>query len=859
MSGIPRQGAESGSGAAPALSRIDRNMSLAFSGVVLALMLIVAAFGWMFYARVSYTNERALQQTIAGLLADSINRVSFSGKYHARLLVEQIAASQPRISGIVIVDADGGLIAHSDSETGATYDFARDEAIVRQVLQEETTVFRAIERGGISIEQVAMPFRSGYRNRTSGVILAGISTEETRKAEALTRMLLAALVLLLSLVSLAITRILSKKIAGPVIRLAWQFQKILEHAPLLIRISDRDGSVHASSSPFSPRPEDDASILDSEIEAVFETNQDIEREVVRPLRNKAHTFLAMSFPVLKDKRGLTTLACSIGLDISDRKRIEEQLRAEKEFTEAALDSQQDTFFLFEPSTGKAIRWNRAFNEVTGYSDEEIRGMPAPNAFYSPEDLERAGAFIQETMETGSGMIELELLCKDGRKVPSEYSVSVLRDEAGLPKYLISIGRDVTDRKRAEEQRLSLERQVQHAQKLESLGVLAGGIAHDFNNLLMAISGNASLALDELSQHAPARACVVEIEKASKRAAELAKQMLAYSGKGRFVIEAIDLNEFVQEMAHLLEVSISKKVVLKYDFVANLPVFDGDVTQIRQIIMNLITNASEAIGDRSGTISLSTAVRDCDRAYLDQASEVLSAGLDAPLPEGVYTCLEVADTGCGMDAETTGKIFDPFFTTKFTGRGLGMAAVLGIVRGHRGALKVESGVGKGTTFRVLFPAKEAADNDLPAPGKGEPAKKEWCGSGHVLIADDEESIRAVGKRILERMGFRVLLAPDGCEAVEMFREHAKEIVCVLLDLTMPRMNGEETFRELRAIRPDVQVILCSGYNEQDAMERFAGTGLAGFLQKPYSMAALKAELMEVLGEGFTSLSSGPEVE
>jgi signal transduction histidine kinase/ActR/RegA family two-component response regulator len=407
---------------------------------------------------------------------------------------------------------------------------------------------------------------------------------------------------------------------------------------------------------------------------------------------------------------------------------------------------------------------------------------------------------------------------------------------------------IAESKQAEEEKLALERQVRHAQKLESLGVLAGGIAHDFNNILMAILGNADLALDELSPMSPARGSIREIKKAAKRAAELVKQMLAYSGKGRFVVEPIDAGGLIEEISHLLEVSISKKSVLKHNLAENLPTFDGDVTQIRQVIMNLITNASEAIGDKSGVISLSTGAMGCDRAYLNDINEVVRASLDEPLPEGVYTYFEVADTGCGMDAETIEKIFDPFFTTKFTGRGLGMSAVLGIVRGHKGALKIYSEVGKGTTFKILFPANELPDNGFALRRKDQAEGKDWLGSGTVLVADDEETVCAVVKKMLELMGFSVLTAPDGREALKVFREHADEIVCVLLDLTMPHMDGEEAFRTMRRLHPGITVILCSGYNEQDATQRFAGKGLAGFIQKPYNMAALREKLVDVLEAG-----------
>jgi len=283
---------------------------------------------------------------------------------------------------------------------------------------------------------------------------------------------------------------------------------------------------------------------------------------------------------------------------------------------------------------------------------------------------------------------------DGETILVEVAAAPIVGDDGEVVQIIETIRDITERKRAEEERLALDRQVQHTQKLESLGILAGGIAHDFNNILMAILGNADLALRDLSPMSPARDNIKEIEKASRRAADLAKQMLAYSGRGKFVVQPIDLGELVEEISYLLEVSISKKVVLKYNMAEKLPTFDGDVTQIRQVIMNLIINASEAIGSRSGVIVLSTGVMYCNEIYLSGVNEVLRATLDEPLPEGQYVYFEVADNGCGMDKETMKKVFDPFFTTKFTGRGLGMSAVLGIVRGHRGPIKVSSDLGKG---------------------------------------------------------------------------------------------------------------------------------------------------------------------
>jgi PAS domain S-box-containing protein len=394
-----------------------------------------------------------------------------------------------------------------------------------------------------------------------------------------------------------------------------------------------------------------------------------------------------------------------------------------------------------------------------------------------------------------------------------------------------------ERQRQEEERRRLESQLQYAQKLESLGVLAGGIAHDFNNLLVSILGHASLAGEDLSLTSPASDSLKQIEVAALRAADLCKQMLAYSGKGHFVIRRINLSALVEEMTHLMQISISKKIVLRQNLTKDLSPIEADATQIRQVLMNLMTNASEACGDSSGLITISTGRMRIDREYL---ATIL---FDGGLSEGDYVYLEVSDTGCGMDESTRARIFDPFFTTKTMGRGLGMAAVLGIVRGHRGAIKCYSEVGRGTTFKILFPA---------ATGQAEPLQEKKAaatirGSGTILVVDDEEGVRALAQRSLERIGFKVLIARDGREGVEVYKLFQSEIVLVLLDMTMPELTGDEVFREMRKLREDVRVILSSGYNEQEATNRFVGKGLAGFIQKPYRPSELAEMIARVLAE------------
>jgi CheY-like chemotaxis protein len=333
--------------------------------------------------------------------------------------------------------------------------------------------------------------------------------------------------------------------------------------------------------------------------------------------------------------------------------------------------------------------------------------------------------------------------------------------------------------------------------------------------------------------------LLEINKVTHRAAELCKQMLAYSGKSRLIMKPVNLSELVEEMGHMLKISISKKATLLYNLSKNPWPIKADATQIRQIIMNLIINASEALNDKSGIISITTGWMECDRPYL------MERRLPDEIQEGNYVYLEVSDTGIGMNPAILGKIFDPFFTTKFTGRGLGLAAVLGIVRSHNGAIQVSSEPDKGTTFKVLFPALLLAgvttDDD-------QPIKENWKGSGALLLVDDEEAVRNLCCQMLQRLGFEVLIANDGRQALDIFREHRGEIRCILLDLTMPRLDGEETFQELCRIDPNVRVIMSSGFSEPKTLNPSIEKRLAGFIQKPYQLSDLTALLKKVLGDG-----------
>jgi len=332
-----------------------------------------------------------------------------------------------------------------------------------------------------------------------------------------------------------------------------------------------------------------------------------------------------------------------------------------------------------------------------------------------------------------------------------------------------------------------------------------------------------------------RQTIRDIETAAMRAAELTRQLLAYAGKGQFLTQPVQLSQLVEEMGNLLTSAVTKSARLVYDFPKELPVIDADATQLRQVVMNLITNASEAIGAGSGTIRVRTGVMEATRTYLAEAQ------LGTGLPEGPYVFLEVEDDGHGMHPATLARIFDPFFTTKFTGRGLGLAAVLGIVRSHRGAIRVTSAPGRGTTIRVLMPIAESV-GPAPAAVRPDAAPAEARG-GTVLVVDDEETVRRVARRILEQAGFTVRAAGGGVEAMRLLRESPDAVDCVLLDMTMPDMSGAQTLQELKRIRPGLRIVLSSGYTQEEAT--LAIEGASAFIQKPYRPADLVAALRRAL--------------
>ena len=509
-------------------------------------------------------------------------------------------------------------------------------------------------------------------------------------------------------------------------------------------------------------------------------------------------------------------------NLAERKLIE----ADQRRFVALVENSSDFIGLFSAS-GEALFINRGGLSMVGLQiPGEAHGLRFDEFFPEEQRAFARDRIVPDAIKTGRWTGETKFANhSSGAAIDVHQTTFSITQADDMEPILATITRDITESKRAEER-------LRHTAKLESLGVMAGGLAHDFNNLLTGIMGNASLLLTSV---APADADMAqEIVNASERAAHLTRQMLAYSGKGRFLIKSLNLSDEVREILDVVKSSIAKNVAVELDLRDNLAPIEADPGQIQQLIMNLVINASEAMDSKPGKVTIKTEAQEVDTTYASRAF-----GVNRIQP-GHYVSLEVHDTGCGMSDETQGKIFDPFFTTKFTGRGLGLAAVSGIVRGHKGALKVYSVLGGGTTFKVIFPA---AQNYVKAPSSQ--VMNAVKGTGTVLVIDDEAIVRNVAAAALERAGYKVIVADDGDTGVELFRLASHEVSLVILDMTMPRMSGEEALTRLREIRPDIPVIVSSGYNEVEIIRRFTTEGIAGFVQKPYSATRILAKIQEVM--------------
>ncbi|NMC71229.1 MAG: response regulator [Myxococcales bacterium] len=577
---------------------------------------------------------------------------------------------------------------------------------------------------------------------------------------------------------------------------------------------------------------------------------------------------AALFFLQRAARRQAALNRSLERELAERRRLEERLREANESLERrvedrtrelreALDRVRDSeegYRRLMEAAGEGIVLVRADDGVIEAANAELGrmlGIPREQivgrSFLFPVpylEVPRHQRALTDLLRNGHArMRETELRRPDGTPVWVDGTLSTY--EARGIRYVLGIVRDVTDRRRAAEDSRRLEERMRQAQKLESLGVLAGGVAHDFGNLLTGILGEAGLARAEVPPGGAADEHLAQIELAAQRAADLTRQLLAYSGRGQFVTRPLDLADLARDTVALLRASIPPTVALRVETPDDLPAVEVDETQLRQVVMNLVLNAAEALGDRPGTVRIALAARELDQAALADLRR------DDRVGPGRYVCLEVADDGPGMAPDVQERIFEPFFSTKFAGRGLGLAAVLGIVRGHRGAIGVRSTPGSGAAFTVALPASaRPAERSVRVTRSSIPPAERTSsvppGSrGRALVVDDEPAVRRFAAFILRRMGFDVAEAADGVQALDEIRRTNGQMRLVLLDLTMPRMSGEQVLDEMRRLRPDLPVVLSSGFDAGEVAARTTAHPHVGFIQKPYFPETLETVVNRVL--------------
>ena len=544
------------------------------------------------------------------------------------------------------------------------------------------------------------------------------------------------------------------------------------------------------------------------------------------------SYTTVKSPLITDEK---TLLAGFTIDITERKQAEDKMKESEEQLKVIFETSVAGIILVSP-TGTIKFANRSMAKMFGMELPELIGTPYTAHLHDSE--KQIGNELMSQLMKGhiqSVLLDRRYTRKDGTDFWGNLSGRRLENADGSLRGLVGVITDLTERKQVEEEKLALEQQFQQTQKLESLGVLSGGIAHDFNNILAIIIGYCGLTKLNFGT---AEKNLPIIEEAAERAAGLCRQMLAYAGKAHLTKTNINMVKKVEDIVGMLKETLPQNTVIKTDLSVEIPLIEGDAVQLRQVVMNLIINASEAIGTEQGEVDVSLAriTIIAGKAYEDYYGK--------PIPTGEYVCLEVTDNGCGMDDATKWRIFEPFYTTKFTGRGLGMSAVLGIIKSHAGALQLFSQLGKGTTFKVFLPlpTKDATEEEnLVQPAPVAP----WQGSGTILLTEDEDQVRDIAKNFLELFGFNVLEAVNGKDALELYQKNAAEITLVFTDMGMPVMDGYELFSELKKLNPELPIIVSSGYGDAEVSARIGSDNIAGIISKPYNPNQLREVLKKVV--------------
>ena len=529
-------------------------------------------------------------------------------------------------------------------------------------------------------------------------------------------------------------------------------------------------------------------------------------------------------------------------EMKERVLAETELRKEKAFTDAALDAQNDVFLVFEPITGKPIRWNKAFIEMSGVSDEDIAHTHIPDDWIEPDKIEEVAAQIKALRTLKQGTVELTFLSRNGERIPTEYAASLMTTDAIQSDYVIAIGRNISERKKIEMERKELESQLRQALKMEAVGTLAAGIANDFNNILSTIIGFSELIYDDVKDTPHLKSHMEHVLSAGERAKILVRQILAFSRQSEGSHTTFYPSSTLRETTKLLRSSTPTNIVVRKEIDQHAGAIHADPTQFHQVVMNLYSNACHAMENEGGTLTIALRRTFLTRAELKNEPEI---------SEGEFIQFTVADTGEGIAPNIQDKIFEPYFTTKSIGRGtgLGLAIVHGIVKNSGGFIRLESALGEGSAFHIYFPVSE--DEEPIRPSSAEPLA---VGTEHILYVDDEEDILAVSERILGRAGYRVTAKTSSLEALETFSRNPEEFDLVITDQSMPDMSGLELATRINQIRPSIPILLYTGYTSDVNKSNMADFGIHKVLIKPLRMNILGAAVREVIDQNARRHSS-----
>jgi len=818
------------------LASLDRKIASAFGTLVLVMMLIVLIVVGFYFQRILSEDEDKLTTILTSVLSDSINRISFSGKYHARLLIKEVSQQHSQIAYCMVVDRRNKIIAHSNSALNDTV--ITDETMLRvnQIYEGKDRVIHDLTVNGEQVKEVAMPYHTGYTNELTGVIVVGISTQGRVNAVRRCWLSIAGLTITFLIFAVFIIYRMSSHFARPVRQLALKFQGVLDHAPSLIAIYTPDGSIQEASDSFLniffPGEDlkgknieqitlevDPGSIhtVGSKLGSVTEI---VHQNVELPGTNGAHFFIVARFPIVVDNKGTPQFICFMAQDITERKQTKKKL----EQLLLAIEQVAETVVI--TNVQATIQYvNPAFERLTGYTSNEALGQN-PRILKSGE---QDASFYQEMWDTlGRGETwrgRLTNKKKNGMFFTEEVTISPVRDASGEIVNYVAVKRDVTEE-------IKLEEELLKGRKLESVGVLAGGIAHDFNNILAAILGNISLALTTVDPKDEIYELLIESEKASLRAKDLTQQLLTFAKGGEPVKKIAAIDEIIKDSAGF--VLRGSNVRCDFKFGEKLWPVAIDTGQISQVIQNIVINASQAM-PTGGTIAI-----DCLNYCLEPNDLI-------PVRSGNYIKIVIKDQGVGIPADMLDKIFDPYFTSKQKGSGLGLAISHSIISKHDGHITVDSKQGQGTTFTIYLPASQ----DRQELGQKAVVVPPVAGQGRVMIMDDEEMIRSLVEKALSRIGYEVISAESGNEAIQLYQK-AKDanapIDLIIMDLTIPGgMGGKEAIKEIHKIDPEAKVIVSSGYSTDPVMADFSEYGFCGAMAKPFQIR----ELMEIVGKAVSS--------